>query len=311
MMIKELLGVFRPSRWYRNSFMLLGSILAIGITTHSFGDSISSIIIVFIALSLMTSANYGINEILDIETDRMHPQKKHRALVTGKVKIKTVLTISIILYALSIAIILTLGKTALTISLLLMLLSGIMYNVPPIRVKDIPYLDFLFEALNNPIRLLVGWFAVVESTMIPSSFVLSFYAIGVFLMASKRFGELRLFNNDNDKASSYRKSLSFYSEKDLLFVMIAAISAFSFLFGVLALKYNVDFVILLPMFIGWIIWYFQIAYEDNSIVKDPERIYEKKWFLAYSMILLSLFIFLLLKGKSALLFLEETTTAFL
>lgn len=326
--IRETIGVFRPSRWYRNSFMLLGSLLAVAILPDvNLMDYWMQIVIAFIALSLMTSGNYGINEILDIETDRQHPQKQHRALVTGKVKVKTVLIIAIILYVLSVLVVLSLGNLPLTLSMLLMLLSGITYNVKPFRTKDIPYLDFLFEALNNPIRLAVGWYAV-EGAMahpfnlvskaidgggivvnsifyIPLGFLVSFYFIGIFLMSSKRFGEIRLFKSSKSEQhpGEYRKSLQYYSEQSLLYVMMASIISFSYLFGALSYKYNIDLIILLPIFIVWIIWYFILAFEENSIVKDPERIFEKKGFLLFSVLFISTFAALLIIGKKVFTFL--------
>lgn len=304
-MLRDLLSVFRPARVYRNLFMILGAILALGVTDNNLLESFPTIIVSFISLSLMTSGNYGINEILDLETDRAHPQKKNRSLAAGRISISIVLALSISMYVLSFVVILSLQKIWLTIALLSMFLSGILYNVRPFRVKDYPYMDFLFEALNNPIRLAVGWYSVVNTHEIPSSFIFAFYAIGVFLMASKRFGELRLFNESELNAAEYRASLSYYSEKSLLFSMIASISTFSFMFGVLAFKYNSNLVIMLPFFIVWIVWFFDIAYENNSVVKDPERIFEKKGFLAYSFSLALMFIFLLFSNIELIKFLMQ------
>ena len=298
MILRDIISVFRPSRWYRNSFMLLGAILALGITENSLIERSYEILIAFIALCLVTSGNYGVNEICDIETDRAHPQKKHRSLASGRVSIGLISVLSLLLYIASILIIFSLDKLPLSFSLILLLITGILYNVRPFRLKDYAYLDFLFEALNNPIRLAVGWFAVVNGSQIPSSFLFGFYAIGVFLMASKRFGELRLFEAAEQDGSQYRLSLRHYSEKNLLFSMIAAISTFSFLFGILSYKYNINLVLMLPFFIGWVIWFFELAYEDNSIVKDPERIYEKKSFLVFSLTLVILFIWLLFSDTS-------------
>jgi len=308
MIIRDVVSVFRPSRWYRNAFMILGAILAIGITEQTLSDNFFHIVIAFISLSLMASGNYGINEILDLDTDRKHPQKKHRSLASGKVSIRLVLILSVVFYVLSILIAASLDKTPLTVAVLLLLVSGILYNVKPFRVKDVPYGDFLFEALNNPIRLGIGWFSVVDTDEIPLSFVLGFYAIGVFLMASKRFGELRLFNRLKMDASEYRSSLFHYTEKNLLFSMIASISTFSFLFGILSYKYNINLVALLPFFIIWIIWFFQISYEDNSIVKDPERIFEKKSFLIFSLSLVILFVILLFSDSNMASFLMRPVT---
>ena len=36
---------------------------------------------------------------------------------------------------------------------------GCIYNIPPVRSKDLPYLDVLSEAVNNPLRMLAGWAA--------------------------------------------------------------------------------------------------------------------------------------------------------
>jgi hypothetical protein len=38
---------------------------------------------------------------------------------------------------------------------------GVVYNVKPIRSKELPYLDVLSESINNPIRLLLGWFPLI------------------------------------------------------------------------------------------------------------------------------------------------------
>ena len=46
---------------------------------------------------------------------------------------------------------------------------GILYNVKPVRTKDIPVLDVLSESVNNAIRLLTGWFAVTGVFLSPVS----------------------------------------------------------------------------------------------------------------------------------------------
>ena len=43
---------------------------------------------------------------------------------------------------------------------------GCVYNLPPVRTKDHAYVDVASEAINNPIRMLVGWY-IVTSTVVP------------------------------------------------------------------------------------------------------------------------------------------------
>ena len=43
-----------------------------------------------------------------------------------------------------------------TAAALALWVMGIAYNVPPVRTKEIPYLDVLSKSVNNPLRLLLG-----------------------------------------------------------------------------------------------------------------------------------------------------------
>ena len=45
---------------------------------------------------------------------------------------------------------------------LLLWVMGCLYNFPPVRTKDVPYLDVLTESINNPLRMLLGWYAVTS-----------------------------------------------------------------------------------------------------------------------------------------------------
>ena len=45
---------------------------------------------------------------------------------------------------------------------------GCVYNIPPVRTKDKPFLDVLSESVNNPLRLLSGWY-IVGASVVPSA----------------------------------------------------------------------------------------------------------------------------------------------
>lgn len=303
-MIQDLLNVFRPLRWYRNGFMLLGVILAVRIESLELTTIWLNLTVAFFSLCLIASGNYGINEIFDAESDKYHPVKKQRAIPSGKISKRTVCIVSICFYLAGFSCILPFSNHMLLISAFLMLISGILYNIKPFRFKDRAYLDFTFEALNNPIRLLVGWYAVAPDRIVPSSFLLAFWAIGIFLMAAKRFGELR-FIDDIEISSKYRKSLHHYTEKKLLFAMIAGICSFNYMFGALSFKYSIDLITILPFLIIWIIWFFALSYEKDTVVKDPEKIFQKKKFLGFTIFLFCLFFALLFSGDRIMIILKQ------
>lgn len=285
--------------------MILGSVIALRIVNIPFEEFFTSsalptFILALISVCLVASGNYGINEVLDAESDKHHPEKKNRAIPSGRIGVRFVITVSVILYAVGIALVLLTGNIPLVISVALLLISGIVYNVPPIRLKDRGYIDFTSEALNNPIRLMIGWYAVAgPQNIVPISFVLGYWFLGVFLMAAKRFGEIRVINN-KEKAKKYRLSLQHYTEERLIMAMIAGVTAFSFMLGAISFKYSVDIIIILPFVVVWIVWFFALAFESNSIVISPERIFEKKGFVIFSLVMLAIFLVLFYSGNQIL-----------
>lgn len=301
-MMKDLIDVFRPLRWYRNGFMLLAVLLAVKILDIKFINFFSyglhyRVILSFIALCLVTSGNYGINEVVDAKTDRYHPQKKKRSIPSEKISAKVVIILSLFFYITGFLIISRLNNYMLSFSLFLLAVSAFLYNIKPLRIKDIPYIDFIFEALNNPIRLMVGWYTIATPNhLAPASLILGFWFLGIFLMAAKRFGEIRFIHN-RKKATQYRLSFKYYKEEHLLFSMIAALVSFSFMLGAMSFKYSVDLMIELPFIIVWTIWFFHLTYQKNTIVKDPERIFEKIPFLTFSLATLLLFAYLFYSGN--------------
>src|SRR5271165_1945764 len=82
-------------------------------------------------------------------------------------------------------------------------IMGCVYNIPPVRTKDVPYLDVLTESINNPLRMLLGWYAVTSVLVPPVSLLLSYWMIGCYFMALKRFSELSEIRNKT-VAGAYR-----------------------------------------------------------------------------------------------------------
>src|SRR5262249_22167375 len=141
--------------------------------------------VALVATCLVASSNYVINEILDAPTDRSHPVKRKRPIPSGRVKLSVAFAEWILLGGAGLALAWSLNH-AFFFSAAFLLVMGVVYNVPPIRSKNLPYLDVLSESINNPIRLMLGWFAIAANEFPPASLLLSYWFVGAFFMASKR-----------------------------------------------------------------------------------------------------------------------------
>lgn len=301
--LQDVISIFRPKRWYQNIIVIIGAVLALELLNYKIGDYWQNIFYAFAAICLVASANYGINEVLDAESDSHHPEKKKRAVASGRISKSLAIILSIVLYIAGFAIIFQLDNWRAGAILLLFFIGAVLYNVPPFRFKDRPYLDFIFEAVNSPLRILLGWYAVAEK-IFPSSFVIAVWFLGIFLMAAKRFGDIRLIK-DKSELTSYRKSQKYYTEEKLLIYMIASLSVFYYMLGALCMKYSIDLIVTLPFIVIWTIWFFKLAYEENTVVKDPERIFEKVPFTLFSVFTFGIFLYLFLTESEALWFLKN------
>src|SRR5262249_3860663 len=144
--------IARVDHWFKNAFMLLGVILAVFYEPRVVAwSSVVPLIVAVIATCLVASSNYVLNELLDAGNDRLHPEKRHRPVPSGRVRPGLAYAEWIGLAAVGLGLALTLNVYFFASALSLWVM-GILYNVPPIRTKEWPYLDVLSESINNPIR---------------------------------------------------------------------------------------------------------------------------------------------------------------
>src|SRR5437867_11274808 len=148
------LGIARPDHWFKNIFILPGMISAAVLQPEArTWTSLAEGLLGILTSCLVASSNYVLNEILDARTDRFHPSKKERPIVTGRVSVPIAYAEWLVLATAGLVLGAVISK-GFFLSILVLWIMGIVYNVPPIRTKEVPYLDVVSESVNNPIRLL-------------------------------------------------------------------------------------------------------------------------------------------------------------
>jgi len=283
--------VLRINHWFKNIFVFIGSIAALFYFNIPITFSLlQGAILIFILSCFLSAVNYIINGIVDKPFDAKHPRKKHRAIPMGLLSTKEIALFGCGLLLMTLGISLYFLNIPSTIMLLVFLVAGIIYNIRPLRTKDLPYIDVISEAVNNPIRLLLGWFAVVpDQTMPPLELLFLFWTFGCFLMTAKRYAEFRFLREDS---VSFRITFKYYSERSLYWAMMFYNLLTMILLFMFSIKYKFDLVFGFPGILIFIIWFLKITDEEDSIVKDPEKIFQKRAFFCYSLTLTGLLLYL-------------------
>ncbi|MBP3279411.1 MAG: UbiA prenyltransferase family protein [Butyrivibrio sp.] len=289
--MKKYIRIMRIDHWVKQLFILPGVAFAVLLTGGLGENFYYRLIVGFFATCCIASANYVINEWLDAEFDKYHPVKKHRSVVENDVKGSVVYTIYGILTIAGLALSLLVSRNVFYVELWLWVM-GILYNVKPIRTKDIPVVDVLSESVNNAIRLLIGWFIVTDLFLPPVSIVIGYWFGGAFLMDVKRFSEYRMIA-DKSTASLYRKSFKFYDERLLLCAACFYAMISSFFTGVFLVKYRVEFILLLPVMVGLFCYYLYISFKEDSAAQAPEKLYKEKGLMIFVVVFCILFFLLL------------------
>ncbi len=283
----------RPDHWLKNLFIFFGSAAAWILLGHEIDfKSASLAIFCLVPACLVASANYIMNEILDAPFDRLHPTKHLRSVAAGTVKVGPLWTIMAVLLVLAFAIAWPVFNFAYLLALLLLFLSGIVYNVPPLRLKDRAFLDVIAESFNNPIRLWLGWYAISPPTSLPPlSVVLAWWMFGGMLMTGKRYSEYR-FINDPELSGSYRRSFRFCSEKSLLIAMVTYANLFCFCSGAAVAVYKPNLIFAFPIVVVAVIAYFNVAISVRGAKLEPEELLKDPMVIGSTAVALVLILFL-------------------
>ncbi|MCI0464836.1 MAG: UbiA prenyltransferase family protein [Gemmataceae bacterium] len=285
-------SIARPDHWFKNVFMLAGVLLAYFCYPQALQvDRILPFLAALLATCLLASSNYVINEILDAPCDRSHPVKRHRPIPSGRVWLPAAYAQWILLAIAGLLIAQTVNWPFFWAGLFL-LVMGLIYNVPPVRSKEVPYVDVLSESINNPIRLLLGWFVVTAAVFPPVSLLLAYWMIGAFFMAAKRLAEYRMIA-DRAVAGAYRRSFNHYDQEKLLISMFFYITCFALFLGVFIIRYHLELILIFPLMAGFVCYYLYVAFKQGSAAQSPEKLYREKGLMVYLAVCVAVFFLLM------------------
>jgi 4-hydroxybenzoate polyprenyltransferase len=183
---RGLLRALRPHQWVKNVLLLLPMIAA-----HRFDlETLIPIIWAIVAFSAAASSIYIVNDLLDLEADRLHPTKCRRPFASGDVPIQVGMAAAACLGLGAIGIAVALNWAFLGVLLLYMALS-LAYSL---KLKRLRWVDIATLAGLYTIRVVAG---AAAATVDVSIYMLIFiFPIFITLGCVKRLTELTLAKSD-------------------------------------------------------------------------------------------------------------------
>ncbi|MFM2019822.1 MAG: hypothetical protein RL718_403 [Actinomycetota bacterium] len=267
-------NAMRPSHWVKNLLVFL-PLLLLGDITAITAERVMDLSLLFFAMSLAASGLYLVNDILDTNSDRIHPDKSNRSIASGALAAHMALLVSITL-ALMAGVLSWSAGGALALGLVAAYaLGSYLYSAV---LKKQPLLDIVFLTLLYLSRIFIGA-SLVE---IPVSFWLAVFAFFAFLsLASvKRLVELRLTLDASSISGSRLLSNRGYLTSDIEIVQPLGIAFAVASQLVLALYIHATFgyqgeVALVPMslLLFWTIWMLGIwlDFARGQMDSDPVK----------------------------------------
>ncbi|RZK16898.1 MAG: prenyltransferase [Flavobacterium sp.] len=196
----QYLRLVRIHQWTKNLFIFLPAFFALKLLDYTI---VSELVITFTAFSLLASAVYVFNDMLDIENDKIHPTKKNRPLASGTITKNEGIVLIVVLLCSSAAIFMILGNYVVMFISGLYLLQNILYTI---KLKNISIIDIMLIATGFVFRILIG--GAATDTKLSHWIILMTLVLALFLALAKRRDDVFNFLQTGQSA---RKNLQGYN----------------------------------------------------------------------------------------------------
>jgi 4-hydroxybenzoate polyprenyltransferase len=267
----HILRAMRPKQWTKNAIIFF----PFAFTLHEYWTPFSPEMYRFLGLTtvgfiifcLLSGAVYIINDLVDVEQDRLHPKKRLRPIASGALSVPTAMVAAAVLTAGSIGAGLVLSVPFGLIAAAYFVVQ-LAYNYV---LKHMVLLDVFTIAAGFVLRAVAG--AVVIQVAISPWLYICAILLSLFLGFSKRRHELILLN---DQAGNHRQILREYTpellEEILSVVTSSTVMAYSlYTFTYDKLPKNHAMMLTIPFVLYGIFRYLYLVHLKNE-GGSPEEI---------------------------------------
>ena len=242
--MQGLIKLVRPKQWVKNSFVFAPLIFA-GEFLHP--DSVYSTLLAAFLFCIAASAVYIVNDLKDIEKDRIHPEKsKKRPLASGQVSPQSAIILLILLY------IVLISFWAVVPSVIYVIFIYLALNwAYTFKLKHEPVIEIFIVAFGFVLRVYAG--AIALTVPVSHWMFITTLSISLYLASIKRRQELL------QSGSQSRGVLAYYSVTLIdRFAEMSAVTAVVF-YSLYAMEVQPKLVVTVPLVIFGLFRYWYIV----------------------------------------------------
>lgn len=223
----------RPHQWAKGAFVVVGPLYAVASGVQGSLAMFVAVAAAFVAFGLASSSCYIVNDLRDVDADRLHPRKRLRPLAAGEVAVSAARALATALALASAAAVAVTALPAVlgwaqsppakpwlvALAVGVYLLNTTLYSLV---LKHHAVLDVLSLALGFVLRVLGGCAA---AGVMPSAWLLNVTLfLAMFLAFGKRLGERRTMGSAEAAATTRRAQTAYSDDLLRMFVVVTAVA---------------------------------------------------------------------------------------
>ena len=276
--LTSILRLLRPAQWVKNVFVFLplffsGRMMDV--------EAVLASLVAFGSFCLAASAIYCLNDIVDVDADRQHPEKCHRPIASGQVSVGSAYLLTIVLAVGAMLSCLLIAEPCRRYGMMGIVAFYILMNVAySLGLKQVAIVDVFIVSLGFVLRVVVGGVA----TGIPLShwIVLMTFLLSLFLAFAKRRDDVVIYESTGERVrkSVYQYNLHFINQ---VIGLIASITMVAYIMYTVSSevteRLGTDYLYVTSVFVlAGIIRYLQLAIVDQRS-GNPTRVLLKDRFV--------------------------------
>ncbi len=287
--LRNVFNLLRIEHWIKNLFLFIPIFFA-GEFLNA--DKLGQVAIAFFGFCCTASAIYILNDLMDVKSDRLHPEKSKRPIPLGLVSVSTAWVIFTILILVGVLVSFQFTRQ----SFIILLGSYFFLNVGySLGLKRVPILEILIVSSGFVLRAVGG--GLVADVDVSQWMLMMIFLLALFLALAKRRDDLLLFGKSSKsvRVASEHYNLEYINS---LLIMVSGIIIVAYLMYVISPevinRFHSKYLYITSIFvIAGMMRYLQITLVENKSGSPTKILYRDNFIRIVVMLWVITFYFII------------------